>query len=65
MSGDTELGWYQKALTVLLRPSSLAQMIKQLKTRKKKKLIKKSKQNKNADTCIIQYKYVAGPVLST
>lgn len=37
MSGDTELGRYQKALTVLLRPSSLAQMIKQLKTGPKKK----------------------------
>lgn len=37
MSGDTELGRYQKALTVLLRPSSLAQMIKQLKTGQKKK----------------------------
>lgn len=55
MSGDTELSWYQKALTVLLRPSSFAQMIKQLKTRqKKKKLLKKSEQNKNADTCITQ-----------
>ena len=66
MSGDTKLGRYRKALTVLLRPSSLAQMIKQLKTgQKKKRLLKKNKQNKNADTCIIQYKYVAGPVLST